>query len=437
VRWHLKRDCLRWPRLQREVAERRLVLVISAVVFVDTMFYAVIAPLLPGLAHELRLSKVSAGLMTASYPVGTLLGSIPGGVLSVRAGPRFTVCAGLALLACSTIAFGFLHDAAALDTARFVEGVGGACSWAGGLAWIVAETQADRRGAMIGRALGAAIGGALLGPVIGTVATATGRPLAFGAVAVVAALLIALTRGLPSRHVSSGQGLGSLAAAFGRPGVAAGMWLVALPAIASGMINVLGPLRLHRLGAAAAAIGATFLAAAAIEAAIAPAVGSFSDRRGRLAPLRYGLVAATGALLCFTLPDNAVLLASVIIFSAAALGVFWAPAMAMLSDAAEAHGLDQGLAAALMNLAWAAGQIVGSGAGGAAAKTAGDALPMAAAAALCAVTLVALTRARPLQHPVTASSAEAIPPLANTAASGDDLRSPIAGSSGSPRSANR
>ncbi len=56
----------------------------------------------------------------------------------------------------------------------------------------------------------------------------------------------------------------------------------------------------------------------------------------------------------------------------AALGAFWAPAMAMLSDAAEARSLDQGLAAALLNLAWAGGQIAGSGAGGALAKAAGD-----------------------------------------------------------------
>jgi MFS family permease len=379
-------------RSQSEAAERRLVLVISAVVFVDTMFYAVIAPLLPGLAHDLRLSKLSAGLMTASYPIGTLLGSLPGGVLAVRAGPRFTVCIGLALLACSTIAFGLLHDAAPLDIARFVEGIGGACSWSGGLAWIVAETPPDRRGAMIGRALGAAIGGALFGPVIGTLATATGRPASFGGLAVVAVLLIALTRGLPSHHASSEQGVRNMVAALRRPRIAAGMWLVALPSLASGMINVLGPLRLHRFGAAAAAIGATFLAAAAVEAVITPMVGGLSDRRGRLAPLRYGLAAAAVALLCFTLPKTAVLLAAVIVLTAAALGVFWAPAMAMLSDAAEAYGLDQGLAAALINLAWAGGQIVGSGAGGAIAKSAGDALPMVAGAGLCAATLAALAR---------------------------------------------
>jgi MFS family permease len=132
--------------------------VVGAVVFVDTLFYAVIAPLLPQLAHELHLSKLSAGVMTASYPIGTLFGSLPGGALAVRAGPRPTVCAGLALLACSTIAFAFFSSAPLLDAARFVEGVGGACSWAGGIAWLVNETPPDQRGATIGRALATAIG---------------------------------------------------------------------------------------------------------------------------------------------------------------------------------------------------------------------------------------------------------------------------------------
>jgi MFS family permease len=323
------------------VVERRLVLVVSAVVFVDTMFYAVIAPLLPALAHELQLSKLSAGVMTASYPIGTLVGSLPGGVMAARVGPKSTVVAGLALLAGSTIAFGFLDDAVALDVARLVEGVGGACSWAGGLAWIVAETASERRGALIGRALAAAIGGALFGPVIGTLANAIGRRAAFSVVGVVAVLLIAETRRLPTHHVRSEQGLGELRGALASRGVAIGMWLVALPAVASGVLNVLAPLRLHRLGASALAIGATFLLAAGAEAAITPAIGSLSDRRGRLVPLRLGLAVTTGLLLGFPLPTTPLVLAAIVVAIAAALGAFWAPAMAMLSDAAERHRLDR------------------------------------------------------------------------------------------------
>jgi MFS family permease len=372
--------------------ERRLVLVIGAIVFVDTMFYAAIAPLLPTLAHQLHLSKLSAGVMTASYPLGTLLGSIPGGILAARAGPKTTVCAGLALLGASTLAFGFLHNPVLLDVARFVEGVGGACSWAGGLAWIVAEAPPDRRGELIGGALGAAIGGALFGPVIGTIATAAGRGATFSGVVVISVGLILVARRLPSTHVSSQQGVRHLRDSLRSRGVLTGMWLVALPAIASGIINVLGPLRLHALGASAAGIGAAFLVAAAVEAVLSPVIGRVSDRRGRLGPLRFGLLAATALLLCFTLPDAPALLASLIVALAAALGAFWAPAMAMLSDAAELWGLDQGLAAALMNLSWAGGQIIGSGAGGALAKATGDSLPVAITAVLFTGTLIALTR---------------------------------------------
>jgi MFS family permease len=374
--------------------ERRLVIVIGAVVFVDTMFYAVIAPLLPTLAHELHLSKLSAGLMTASYPAGTLLGSLPGGVLAARAGPKATVVIGLALLAASTMAFALLHSAAALDCARLVQGVSGACSWAGGLAWIAAESAPERRGALIGRVLGAAIGGALFGPVIGTLASAIGRATAFSAVVALSGLLIVACRLLPSAHLSTGQGLGDIRAALAGRGVAFGMWLVALPALASGVLTVLAPLRLHELGASAAAIGATFLVAAALEATVSPAVGSLSDRRGRLLPLRLGLTVTTGLLLCFTLPDTVVLFAVLVVAIDATLGVFWAPAMAMLSDAAEHHRLDHVLAAALMNLAWAGGQMVGSGAGGAIASASGDLAPLALTAALCLGTLAVTRRAR-------------------------------------------
>ncbi len=365
-------------------------LVIGAIVFVDTMFYAAIAPLLPTLAKSLHLSKLSAGLMTASYPIGTLVGSLPGGVLAARAGPRFTVCAGLSLLAGSTLAFGFLHQAGALDAARFVEGVGGACSWAGGLAWIIAQAPPDRRGALIGSVLGAAIGGALFGPVVGVVASAIGRGPAFSAVVVFSLLLIVAARRLPSPVARSEQGLRHVVDAVASRVIAGAMWLVALPAVASGTLNVLAPLRLHRLGAGAGAIGATFLAAAAIEASISPAIGRLSDRRGPLVPIRFGLAAAGAVLACFTLPASPLLLGAVVVASAAALGAFWAPAMAMLSDAADARGLDYGLAAALMNLAWAGGQIAGSGVGGALAKAVGDAVPTIGAGALCAATLAAL-----------------------------------------------
>jgi MFS family permease len=378
----------------RRTRERQLVLVVGAVVFVDTMFYAAITPLLPTLAHELHLSKLSAGVMTAAYPAGTLVGSLPGGVLAVRAGPKRTVYVGLVLLAISTLAFGFLNSAAALDVARFVEGVGGACSWAGGLAWIVTEAPASRRGQLMGAALGAAVGGALFGPVVGTIANAVGRAAAFSGVVVISLVLIDQARRLPQRHAPSGQPLGVLRGALRDRRVLVGMWLVTLPAIVSGVMNVLGPLRLHRLGAATIVIGVTYLVGSALEASLAPFVGRISDRRGRLQPIMVGLTVTIPALLCFTLPTAVLPLALLIVVSDGALAGYFAPAMALLSDTAETRRLEQGWAAALMNLAWAAGQIVGSGAGGGIAKASGDGVAMTLTAALCVVTLFGLAGRR-------------------------------------------
>ena len=123
-------------------------------------------------------------------------------------------------------------------------------------------------------------------------------------------------------------------------------------------------------------------------------VGRVSDQHGRIVPLRAGLVASAVALVFFTLPASAPLLAVVIVCTAVGFGFFWAPAMALLSDAGEAVGLDHALGAALMNLAWAGGVIVGSAGGGAIAKASSDAVPTVGAAVVFAVTAAALFRRR-------------------------------------------
>ncbi|HEU4657833.1 MAG TPA: MFS transporter [Capillimicrobium sp.] len=373
---------------------RRLVLLASAIVLVDTMFYAVVAPLLPHYADELHLSKAAAGILAAAYGAGTLVGSLPAGAFAARFGARPTVFAGLALLGGSSVAFGFSENVVVLDLARFVQGVGGACSWAGTMAWLIESAPPSRRGEMIGTALGAAIGGALFGPVVGAVAEATAPEIVFGSVLVIAGGLAAWAASTPPPPASEPQGLGNVAHALHERRVIAGMWLVALPAAGFGVVGVLGPLRLDDLGASAAVVGATFLVAAAVEAIVSPIVGRISDRRGRVVPVRAGLAATVVLLLLFTLPGAILPLAALLVVTTAAMGFFWAPAMAMLSDAAERSGVHQGLAFGLVNLAWAIGQVSGSAGGGALAKATTDATATAAVAAAALLTLVALTRLR-------------------------------------------
>ena len=71
-----------------------------------------------------------------------------------------------------------------------------------------------------------------------------------------------------------------------------------------------------------------------------------------------GLVAAAGVAILLPLPSSAWLLAGTVMLAFGALATFWAPAMAMLSDAAEHAGLDLALAFSISNLAWAAGHVL-------------------------------------------------------------------------------
>jgi MFS family permease len=371
---------------------RRLSLLVGAIVLVDTMFYAAITPLLPEYADRFDLTKTSAGILTASYAAGTLLGSIPAGLLAARAGVKPTLLLGLGLMGGASIAFAFAPSVAVLDAARFVQGLGGAASWAAALAWIVAAAPASRRAEMIGTALGAGIFGALLGPVLGTLADALGPEAVFSAVAVIGAGLAAWAAVTPAP--ARVQADGRLADALRDRAVLGGMWLMALPALLFGTLGVLAPLRLDDLGASGVAIGAVFLIGAGIEALLNPFVGRMADRHGRRLPALIALTASAAVTLLLPIPDRAWVLGVVVVAGAVSFGALWTPAMALISDGAERSGLDQGLAFGLVNLAWALGQVTGSAAGGALADAAGDTVPFLGLSVLCALTLAALGAAR-------------------------------------------
>jgi predicted MFS family arabinose efflux permease len=373
---------------------RRLLVLACAIVFVDTTFYAAITPLLPHFEDEFGLSKSAAGVLAAAYPAGTFVGALPGGYLAAKAGVRATVLLGLTLMTLSSIAFAFADSIAMLDAARFVQGIGGAASWAGALAWVAAAAPRGRRGEMIGTAMGAAIAGALVGPALGTLADVVGITPVFCGVAVVGAALAGWALRTPAAEPEGTSTPRELARALRDGRVAGGMWLIAVPGLVFGTIGVLAPLRLDDLGASAAVIGAVWLTAALLEAGVSPIVGRMSDRRGRLVPSLIGLTSASLLMLLFPWPDEAWQLILLVLLASPTIGTLWAPAMALLSDGAETVGMAQGFAFALSNLGWAIGQTTGSAASARLADATSDAAPYLLLAVVAMVSAAVLARAR-------------------------------------------
>jgi MFS family permease len=255
------------------------------------------------------------------------------------------------------------------------------------MAWLATEAPPERRGELIGTAMGAAVGGALFGPVVGAIADQVGTGPAFSSAAVAAGLLMAVAFAVPAPRTAIPQGLREAFSAIGDRRLSVGLWLTMLAGLALGVLDTLAPLRMASLGVTALVIAGTFLASAAVEAALSPLAGRAADRRGAIVPIRCSLAGAVAiSLLAPTLASAAVLI-PVLIVGMPSFGTLFTPAMTLVSEGAQHQRLDQGLAFGLGNLAWAAGQAIAAAGSGALAQVTSDLVPYLLLTAVCLATL--------------------------------------------------
>jgi len=373
---------------------RRLLPFVCAVVVVDTMLYAALTPLLPHFERAYDLSKGGVGLLAAAYGIGTLAGALPGGIAAARLGARTAVLLGLGGVSAASVGVALTGNFATLFTARLVQGFSSSLTWAGALAWLALSTPRDRRGRTMGTAMAAGVFGALLGPVVGAAGSLIGVRASFATVAGVCALIavvMATFEPSPPEPQPARAAVGAV-----RDGeFLRGLWLISLPALLFGTLNVLVPLALDKRGFSAAAIGGVWIAATAAESAINPWLGRVADRLGPLVPVRFALSGSIVVALALAATEWPWVLVPLVVFGGIVFGGFYAPGLTMLSHAAESVGLAQGLSFGLMNASWAIGNAVGPAAGGGLAEVTSDAVPYLACAGVCAATLLLLRRVSP------------------------------------------
>jgi MFS family permease len=370
---------------------RRLLLLVSAIIFVDALLFTALTPLVPTYADEFGLSKAGAGLLVGAFGAGALFGGIPGGLAAARFGPKQAVIGGLLLISLASFAFAAADSALALGAARFVQGFASTTTWAGALAWISVSAPRERRGEILGTAFGAAIFGAVLGSVFGGIAEAVGVGVSFtvlGLVTVGFAVLAALGHSARTERAT----LAGLTRAFRDQRFVGGLWLNTLPAMLFGILTVLAPLALSDEGWSTLAIASVFFVAGLAEVVINPAIGRYTDRVGRLVPIRGALAASALVALALAAGSHAIAIAVLVGAAAVTFGSLYTPGMSLTSRRAESSGLAQGLAFGVMNTAWAVGALVGPTAGGALAESSSDTAPYVVAACLCALTLAATYR---------------------------------------------
>lgn len=352
-------------------SDRPALAFLLATLTIEVAFFVVLGPLLPDYASTLHLSKLGAGVLTASYAGGCVVAAIPVTVVAGRIGARMVTIAGLALVGLACGGFALAHSAAALDLARVAQGVGAAALWAGAFTWLLAIGGDTNRGRLIGVGYAAAGLGACVGPAIGALADLTGPRPVFLALAAAILALGCAGAAIASRGgtLAGDRDAGGMGAALRHGDTWRALLLVALPSVGYGVANVLVPLRLHALGASAAVIAGCFIVASAVEMQAGPLTGTFYDRRGAATVLRVTLGATAACALAFAAGPPLGLLLALVVISWPLIGAAWVPALAELTSATERVGAGSVLALGLFNLFWAIGQTVAGVGGGALARS--------------------------------------------------------------------
>lgn len=346
----------------------RLLIVASGVILIESFFSAVLTPLVPGYREDLGLTEGATGLLVASYSIGGFLLAFPAGWFASRYNPRSAVVLGLAGVGVFSLLFGFADRVEVLDASRFFLGAFGALLWAGGMSWIISAAPLDRRGEFMGILMAAAVVGELVGSPIGALADDVGTEYVFGAMLLVAVVLVLLAQTVPPVAEASGQTAREAIERLRGGGVrrfGVALITVAAPGTAVGLVMVLIPVRFEDLGISAWYLAAVFLGMSVVEATVGPVIGRVSDRVGRKRPFLVGLsgiIAATALVGLFE--PLAVLLPAMLLFAVGA-GFAFTTSFAVVTDLATRVGLNQGYSAALTNVGWAGSIIVGAMGGGA------------------------------------------------------------------------
>jgi predicted MFS family arabinose efflux permease len=360
------------------------------------MLFAALAPLLPKLVDDLRLSVWGAGILTAAYPAGLVLATLPAGIAAARWGPRPTAIAGMWTIALSGVGFALGTSAIVVDASRFMQGAGAAAAWAGALAWVIRETSPARRGSVLGATIGAAFVGTVIAPVVAFLASAGDRSAVFLSVAVVLAGVAAWGGPRTARAHRPARRRGGLVALvrLRNPSAARGLMLMALVGILLGVLQSRGPLLLSARGLDNAAIAAVFLAAYAPQVVVTPLVGRGVDRWGTAVPIALCMGLLALALPAVPAVPGAIAPALLVAALTSSALAAWSPVAVLVSGHAQAAGNDQGLAMAYVNGAYALGAALGALVASQLARTIGDQAVFGAAAALCAAAVVSLLRGR-------------------------------------------
>lgn len=352
-----------------------LLALVCAVIFIDSVGYGVVVPVLPQYAKQLHVGDFSIGFLFATYAIALLAASIPMGILSDRWGRKPFVLFGMFAMAGAFVFYAFAKSYPMLVIARVLDGLTAAATWSAGLALLGDRFEEREMGSKIGWAIAAMAIGGIAGPLLGgTLADSIGYRAPFYAIAIaclgggVAALFLVEDRsGLRSRSL----GWRMLRPVFTNRNVLLACLITLVTTTGLGLLEPTLPIYLRNtFDMSRTAIGIVFGVTMLLYAIASPVAGKLSDQVGRKRPIIGGLLvtaAVTPLLAVFKSVAAVYVLMAVL---GASLTFFETPSVPLITDSLPRSGLlgegnQYGAAFGLLNFFWSLGYALGPIIGGA------------------------------------------------------------------------
>ncbi len=273
----------------------RLIWLVWLAIFLDTLLYTGVLPLLNEIGESESLSDGRLGLILAAYSFSGVFACLPFGIASDRWKPRPILIGSVIGISVGGLLVAVFPSPVGITLGRMVQGLASSALWTAGMAVVSEQAGPERRGQAVARIYSAASAGELTGPVVSGFLFERRRwgisPY-FGLAAMLGGML---TLGLvrhrkdspPLRaeeNTAGGQGKGWISL------VASGALSWLLVTIYASMLLFTPLLLARRLGFSPAEIGLTFVGWNLVTLVSQMVVGNWADAVGWQKPLWVGLV---------------------------------------------------------------------------------------------------------------------------------------------------
>ena len=358
-----------------------LLVLVCAVVLVDSVGYGVVVPVVPLYAEKFGVGNFAIGFLFATYAIALFASAIPFGILSDRFGRKPFVLFGMFAMAGAFVFYALANSYSMLVLARALDGLTAAATWSAALALLGDRFEGGEMGAKMGWAMMAAAVGGIAGPLVGGILSdGLGHRSPFYAIGIACLLggvAAVFLEDPPRRERTSSSGWEALKPVYTSRNLGIACIVTLVTTMGLGLLEPTMPLYLRNtFHLSTTGIGIVFGVTMLFYAAASPFAGRLSDAVGRKKPILAGLAATAFIAPFIAVFKNIVAVHVMMGLLGAAIAFFGTPSFPLVADALSGRSEPGeasrfGAAFGLLNVFWSLGYALGPLLGGALMEWAG------------------------------------------------------------------